>query len=146
MKKSLLVLLILVLVTSFSLYAGGKTEETPTMETKVSEKEELVNSQAPELKELVDKGELPPLKERLPKPDDIFIEEADEIGVYGGTWDLVWRGIDDKWWAGAIAAEGLFHFGPDGKTLYITEGWTNAIYRVKTNQEGLPLYHETWKN
>jgi gluconolactonase len=37
-------------------------------------------------------------------------------------------------------------FGPDGKTLYITEGWTNAIYRVKTNQEGLPLYHETWKN
>jgi peptide/nickel transport system substrate-binding protein len=130
MKKSLLVLLILVLVTSFSLYAGGKTEETPTMETKVSEKEELVNSQAPELKELVDKGELPPLKERLPKPDDIFIEEADEIGVYGGTWDLVWRGIDDKWWAGAIAAEGLFHFGPDGKTIY-----PNVAKDYKVNED-----------
>ncbi len=91
---------------------------------------ELKNSQAPELKELVDKGDLPSLEERLPVSEDIFVEEADEIGVYGGTWDMTWKGIDDKWSPGGIAAEGLFHFAPDGKTIY-----PNVAKDYKVNED-----------
>ena len=30
-------------------------------------------------------------------------------------------------------------FGPDGPTLYVTEGWTNMVYRVTTNKTGAKL-------
>ena len=117
------------MIAMLALVVSGCSRETEQVnkensEVSASEKqgnagnEEMKNSQAPEFQKLVDMGKLPPLEERLPEPGNIFIEEADEIGVYGGTWDLVWRGIDDKWTVGAIAAEGLFHFGPDGKTIY----------------------------
>jgi len=119
----------LVLITMLSVIVVGCSQKSKlenadsasvsvTLQDGSADKEGFVNSQAPELKKLVDSGELPPLEERLPNPGNIFIEEADEIGVYGGTWDLTWRGIDDKWTVGAISAEGLFHFGPDGKTIY----------------------------
>lgn len=43
-------------------------------------------NEAPELRELVEKGELPPVEERLPHPDDIYIvEPIEEIGRYGGV-------------------------------------------------------------
>jgi len=41
-------------------------------------------NEAPMLKELVDKGELPPVDERLPE-NPVVIEPNDEIGKYGGT-------------------------------------------------------------
>src|SRR5690554_3260461 len=42
--------------------------------------------EAPMLKEAVEKGELPPVEDRLPVPEDIMvIEPVDEIGVYGGS-------------------------------------------------------------
>lgn len=91
---------------------------------------EVKSKQAPELQKLVDEGKLPPLEDRLPVSDDIFIEKADEIGVYGGTWDLPWRGIDDKWIPGGIAAEGLFHFSSDGKTIY-----PNVAKDYKVNED-----------
>lgn len=113
---------------------SSETSENISEEVKSSESipaiVESKNSQAPELQKLVDEGKLPPLKERLPVPEDTFVEEADEIGAYGGTWDLVWRGIDDKWTVGAIAAEGLFHFGPDGKTIY-----PNVAKDYKVNED-----------
>ena len=37
------------------------------------------------LAELVARGELPPLEERLPE-HPLVIEPIDEPGVYGGTW------------------------------------------------------------
>lgn len=40
--------------------------------------------EAPQLHELVEKGELPPVEERL--PDEPAVQEVDEIGVYGGTY------------------------------------------------------------
>lgn len=105
-----------------------KQKPEPTEKTPVAV--EMENSQAPELQKLVDKGELPSLEERLPVASDIFVEEADEIGVYGGTWDIAWKGIDDKWTVGAIAAEGLFHFAPDGKTIY-----PNVAKDYKVNED-----------
>ena len=33
-------------------------------------------------------------------------------------------------------------FGPDGHTLYVTEGWTNTVYRVKVNKTGAKLWHQ----
>jgi sugar lactone lactonase YvrE len=35
--------------------------------------------------------------------------------------------------------------GKDNRTLYITESWTNTIYKVKVPYPGQPRYHETWK-
>ena len=40
--------------------------------------------ESPLLHELVEKGELPPIEERLPKEPAVV--EVDEIGVYGGTY------------------------------------------------------------
>jgi peptide/nickel transport system substrate-binding protein len=39
--------------------------------------------ESPALHELVEKGELPPIEERL--PEEPAVVEVDEIGVYGGT-------------------------------------------------------------
>lgn len=47
-------------------------------------------NEAPMLAEMVKKGELPPVDERLPK-DVQVIETVDGIGQYGGTWyDVTW--------------------------------------------------------
>lgn len=44
-------------------------------------------NEAPMLAEMVAAGELPPVEERLPKPEDILvIKPLEEIGKYGGTW------------------------------------------------------------
>ncbi|NEE00384.1 ABC transporter substrate-binding protein [Phytoactinopolyspora halotolerans] len=42
-------------------------------------------NEAPELAEMVEAGELPPLEERLPE-EPLVVDVVDEIGVYGGTW------------------------------------------------------------
>ncbi|MDQ3397975.1 MAG: ABC transporter substrate-binding protein, partial [Deinococcota bacterium] len=43
-------------------------------------------SEAPMLAEQVEAGDLPPVEERLPDPDDIMmVEPVEEVGQYGGT-------------------------------------------------------------
>jgi len=49
--------------------------------------------EAPMLAELVEKGELPPVEERLPVNPDV-IKPWEEIGEYGGTWQEVNRRDD----------------------------------------------------
>lgn len=44
--------------------------------------------QAPMLDELVEKGELPPVVERLPE-DPIVVKPVEKIGEYGGTWNRI---------------------------------------------------------
>lgn len=42
--------------------------------------------QAPMLAEMVEKGELPPLEERLPRAEDVYVvDPIEEIGAYGGA-------------------------------------------------------------
>jgi len=51
--------------------------------------------EAPMLAEMVAAGELPPVEERLPVADDIFVVAGvDGIGEYGGTWH------NASWWQG----------------------------------------------
>ncbi len=53
-------------------------------------------SEAPMLAEMVAAGELPPVEERLPDPEDIYvIEPLHEIGKYGGTWRRGFTGPAD---------------------------------------------------
>ncbi len=53
-------------------------------------------TEAPMLADLVKQGKLPPLAERLPAADDILVVKPfEEIGRYGGTWRLVWKGPAD---------------------------------------------------
>jgi peptide/nickel transport system substrate-binding protein len=52
-------------------------------------------NEAPELAELVAKGELPPVEERLPK-DLMVIQPVDEIGKYGGVWRRGFTGPGDN--------------------------------------------------
>jgi ABC-type dipeptide/oligopeptide/nickel transport system permease component/ABC-type transport system substrate-binding protein len=56
------------------------TRPTPYKDIHVTPKNE-----SPLLKDLVDKGELPPLKERMPE-DPVVMEGPEGIGQYGGTW------------------------------------------------------------
>jgi peptide/nickel transport system substrate-binding protein len=52
-------------------------------------------SEAPMLAEMVAAGELPPVDDRLPMEDDIFVVAPfDGIGEYGGTWH------NASWWQG----------------------------------------------
>jgi peptide/nickel transport system substrate-binding protein len=53
-------------------------------------------NEAPMLAEMVAAGELPPLEERLPKPEDVLvIKPVHEIGKYGGTWHRAFTGPAD---------------------------------------------------
>jgi peptide/nickel transport system substrate-binding protein len=52
--------------------------------------------EAPALAEKVAAGELPSVDERLPEnPRVVALAEGDTIGVYGGTWNRGWRGVND---------------------------------------------------
>jgi peptide/nickel transport system substrate-binding protein len=54
---------------------------------------QMTYGEAPMLAEMVAAGQLPPVEERLPVPEDIFVvEPVDGIGQYGGTWhEVTWE-------------------------------------------------------
>ncbi len=52
-----------------------------------------VYGEAPDLSELVAAGELPPVEERLPT-NPLLVQPHDQVGVYGGTWQMGFTGID----------------------------------------------------
>ena len=117
MKKSKKVLSIvsfaavLFLLVSFGVFAGGQQEKSNSK----SEKGNIWH-EAPMLHEQVEAGTLPPLQDRIPK--DAMVEEVwEEIGNYGGDWNLIWEGVGDKWLMGMIVEEALFRFAPDGKSV-----------------------------
>ena len=52
-------------------------------------------SEAPMLTDLVDAGKLPPVDQRIPaKP--LVIQPADQVGPYGGIWNLAHGGAGDR--------------------------------------------------
>jgi peptide/nickel transport system substrate-binding protein len=52
--------------------------------------------EAPALAELVKAGQLPPVEERLPDPEDLYVmKPLHEIGQYGGTWRRAFTGPAD---------------------------------------------------
>jgi peptide/nickel transport system substrate-binding protein len=68
--------------------------------------------EAPMLAELVAKGELPPVEERLSK-DPLVVLPIESIGQYGGTWYRGWRGIKDFHCYGRINYEPMLRWPRD---------------------------------
>ncbi len=88
---------------------GNEWHESPMLHTKVAA------------------GQLPPLAQRLPK--DVFVEQPlEEIGEYGGDWNMTWNGLGAKWGIGSTTEEAMFRFTPDGKGVI-----ANVAKGVKIN-------------
>ena len=71
----------MIVLLSFSAFAGGQEEAGQAGEAGGAE---AIMKQAPQLAEMVDAGELPPLEERLPE-NPLVVEPLDSLGSYGGT-------------------------------------------------------------
>ena len=83
--------------------------------------------ESPMLHDKVVAGQLPALAQRLPK--DPFVEKVvEEIGEYGGDWNMTWNGLGAKWGIGSTTEEAMFRFTPDGKAVV-----PNVAKSVKIN-------------
>ncbi|GAB4580328.1 MAG: ABC transporter substrate-binding protein [Anaerolineales bacterium] len=75
--------------------AGGGIQTVDATSTPATLEEGSTYGEAPMLAAMVEAGELPPVEERLPLPEDIMvIEPVDGIGEYGGVWH------ETSWWQG----------------------------------------------
>jgi peptide/nickel transport system substrate-binding protein len=72
----------------------------------------VMYQEAPILADLVTSGDLPPVEERL--PENPYVEEAESIGTYGGTWRRGFLGPSDYNGYIRIVADSLLVFSPDG--------------------------------
>ena len=81
-------------------------------------------SEAPTLADLVAKGELPPVEERLPD-DPLVIDVAEEIGQYGGTIRRGFVGPSDHNNYTRVVYDALVRFSPTGAEVipHIAAGW-----------------------
>jgi len=127
------VALILVCTTGF---AGGKKEAEPPEEVVVHVKEGKFN-EAPILSDLVAKGELRPVDERLPK-DPLVVEPIEGIGKYGGTLHVLaanpnpWQDLAES----TERAGFLLRILPGGKVVgNLAEG-----YELSADKKSLTLY------
>ena len=86
--------------------ASEETTTAPVMETVlvgdlegptiITDQTPASFGEAPMLAEMVAAGELPPVEERLPNPEDVLvIQPVHEIGKYGGTWKRGFTGPAD---------------------------------------------------
>jgi len=69
-------------------------------------------SEAPMLAELVAKGELPPVEERLPENPDM-VAPVESIGKYGGAWRRGFTGVSDRWGPTKMKANNLLWYTPE---------------------------------
>jgi len=112
-----------------------KIVEKPVIQTVVVEKEvEVIKevtpvppskyNEAPMLKEMVEKGELPPVDERLPE-EPLVEEVVDEIGQYGGTLRRGFLGPSDHNNYTRVVYDALVRHAPDGSQVipHIAKGW-----------------------
>lgn len=66
-------------------------------------------NEAPMLKELVEKGELPPVEQRLPE-EPLVVEPVESIGQYGGTWHRAFLGVKDFHALGRLIYEAVLRW------------------------------------
>ena len=72
------------------------TEVTPVTAETTVDAEAL--KEAPMLAEMVKAGTIPAVAERMPVAADIMVQEVvEEIGQYGGDWNMPWNGANDRW-------------------------------------------------
>ena len=108
--------------------------EAPAAPTAAPAEPESKYSEAPMLTELVEKGELPPVEERLPA-NPLVIPTVESIGKYGGTWRRGFLGPSDYNNYTRVVYDGLVRFSPDGSKLEprLIESWeSNADFTVWT--------------
>lgn len=68
--------------------------------------------EAPMLADLVAKGELPPVEERLPENPDV-LAPVEAVGKYGGTWRRGFKGVSDRWGPTKLKSNNLAWFNLD---------------------------------
>ena len=130
-----------------SVSAGKLPEEKPmsTLKWDLIGKDELYYyralpsyNEAPLLKELVNQGKLPPVKDRLPKEPIVFSTDAmsDGIGEYGGVFRHVIGGRPEGWnWMAGL------HQGWGGINITIQECLVRKgpLWQVKPEEQDGPL-------
>ncbi|HAA76761.1 TPA: hypothetical protein DCE37_16755 [Candidatus Latescibacteria bacterium] len=82
--------------------------------------------EAPELRTLVEKGELPPVEERLPD-EPLVVEPYEEIGQYGGSWLRMMKGTSDFHAYGRCVYDQMLRWAPnpgDGIVPGLAKEWT----------------------
>jgi peptide/nickel transport system substrate-binding protein len=158
------IVLFLVLCLVLTVFAGCAKETSDTVKdadatkTEAPEKTgeetqptEDLQLEAPMLAELVEKGELPPLAERIPVEGDVMVEQdVIELGEYGGSWDVLTH--DHAHWTwGPYTEQSLFRFKQDGsgeveanicKDFYSNEDstvWTVELREGMKWSDGEPL-------
>jgi peptide/nickel transport system substrate-binding protein len=84
-------------------------------------------NEAPMLKEMVDKGELPPVEERLPE-NPLVIPVTESVGKYGGTLHRGFLGPSDYNNYVRMVYDGLVRFAPDGGKVEprLIESWESS--------------------
>jgi peptide/nickel transport system substrate-binding protein len=103
---------IIILVFTLTLFMGCKNEETAEEDIEVKNIIETPYSEAPILFEEVKKGNLPPAEERLPE-NPMLIQPVDQIGKYGGTWNIgIKKAKDHAGFIRYIGYENLVRWDP----------------------------------
>ncbi len=113
--------------TSASASASASASKTETSVSKVDTEasvssepltETSTYSEAPMLAELVTAGKLPKVEDRIPNPENVFVERTDatgaplEIGVYGGVLNLGPAG--GSWGLSRPTLESIIRYNTDG--------------------------------
>ena len=97
--------------------------------------------------QLVKQGKLPPINERLPVPEDVLVvNPTEDIGVYGGTWQIqttaMWMGVSAR---GHFAKRdhNEFDYIPEvGKAFGVSADgrtWTMTLRRGAKWADGAPF-------
>ncbi|AAD36142.1 oligopeptide ABC transporter, periplasmic oligopeptide-binding protein [Thermotoga maritima MSB8] len=113
---------LLVVIFTAQILAIGLNEIVPGEYYNLTDYERLTGkkitkfNESPMLKEMVEKGLLPPVEERLPK-NPVVVTPYESIGKYGGTWNRAWYGLSDEWNAGRICYEFMVISDKAGKSL-----------------------------
>ncbi|GAB4520556.1 MAG: ABC transporter substrate-binding protein [Anaerolineae bacterium] len=113
--------------------------------------------EAPMLAELVAKGELPPVDERLPEEPCVFpLAEGQSVGKFGGTIRRGFKGVSDRWGPTKHMDHGLVWFRADLKGMWprIAQSWsvnedaTEWIFQLRKGMkwsDGHPFDAESFK-
>lgn len=113
MKKLLVLLVIAVLATVAYAEGSQEAEEQAAPEADAAQQS---GREAPMLRAMVERGELPPLEERLPD-DPSVITPIDEIGEYGGSWNRAWTGPSDGSSVARLTVVSLVMWSVDGSDV-----------------------------
>jgi peptide/nickel transport system substrate-binding protein len=88
--------------------------EAPAAEEKMAEVPAGQYNEAPMLREMVARGELPPVDQRLPE-EPLVVQPVESIGQYGGTWRRAFTGIKDFHAYGRLNYEPVLRWPRDPK-------------------------------